>query len=94
MHTVFYFSTTIQNLLLIHYILTIYLALQILLLFTDADKKPAEDLTSHTTLDVQDIVTKTHAISKGVLFNVHQSKLKEWRADSLGVLPEDMMQSC
>ena len=64
---------TIQDQLLIHYIPMIYLALQILLLFTDADKKPAEDLTRLAALDVEGVLAKTQDISKDVLFNVHQS---------------------
>ena len=64
-------------------ILMIYLALQILLLFTDADMKPAGDLTNLATLDVEDILAKSQDISIGVLFKVCQSLLKEWGADSL-----------
>ena len=53
---------------------------------------PVEDLTSLAALDIEDILSKTDSISKGVLFNVHQSVLKEWGPDSLGVLPKDRMQ--
>ena len=60
--------------------------------FTDADKNPVEDLTSLAALDMKDILSKTDSISRGVLFNMHQSVLKEWGPDSLGVLPEDRMQ--
>ena len=91
-HCLFYFSITIQYLLLIHHFLTIYLILLILSLSIDADKKHAEDLTSLATLDIEDILAKTQSIGRGVLLNVCQSLLKEWGADSLGVLPEDMMQ--
>ena len=31
-------------------------------------------------------------ISKGIVYNIHQSLLKEWGPESLGVLPEDMIQ--
>ena len=55
------------------------------LLFTDADRKTAEDLTSVAALDIEDILTKTDSISRGVLFNVHQSVLKEWGPESLWV---------
>ena len=88
----FYYSYLFQYLLLIHNFLTIYLTLQILSLFIDTDMKPAEDLTSLATLDIVDILTKTQSVSRCVLFNVCQSLLKEWEADLLGVLPEDMIQ--
>ena len=32
------------------------------------------------------------AISKGMIYNIRQTLLKEWGPDSLGVLPEDTMQ--
>ena len=51
--------------------------------FSDADKKPANDFMK---------LTETKEISKGILFNVQQSLLQEWGPDSLGVLPDDMMQ--
>ena len=60
--------------------------------FTDADKSPAEELTSLAAVDIEDILSKTNSISRGVLFNVHQSMLKEWGPVSLGVLLEDRMQ--
>ena len=51
-----------------------------------------EDLTSLAVLDIKDILSKTSSISRGVLFNICQSVLKELGPDSLGVLPEDRMQ--
>ena len=60
---------TIQDLLIQH-ILTIYLALYIKLLFTDANKNHADDLTRLATLDVEDVLAKIQDISKGVLFNI------------------------
>ena len=59
---------------------------------SDADKKPADNLTKLAALDIDNLFAKTQGISKGVLFNVQQSLLKDWGPDSLGVLPEDIMQ--
>ena len=51
----------------------------------DADKNPAEDVTSLAALDIEDILSKTSFVSRGgVLFNVHQSMLKEQGPASLG----------
>ena len=61
-------------------------------LHSDANKKPADNLTKLVELDIDNLFAKTHGISKGVLFNVQQFLLKEWEPDSLGVLPEDIMQ--
>ena len=60
------------------------------LLYPNANRKPDDDLTKLVALDIEDIIAKTGDISKDILFNVHL--LKEWGADSLGVLLEDMMQ--
>ena len=60
--------------------------------FSDANKKPADNLRKLAVIDVDDLLSKTRGISKGVLFNVQQSLLKEWGPDSLSVLPEDTMQ--
>ena len=61
-------------------------------ILSDADKKPAANLTKLAALDMDNLFAKTPGISKGVLFYVWQSLLKEWGPDSLGVLPEDIMQ--
>ena len=58
----------------------------------DADKEPADNLMKLAVIDVDDLLSKTGGIRKGVIFNVHQSLLKEWGTDSLGVLHEDTMQ--
>ena len=78
--------------LISHNVFTTYITLYIFLLFPDADNKPADDLTKLATVDVEDILVKTGDISKGILFHVCQSLLKEWGADLLGVLLGDMMQ--
>ena len=58
----------------------------------DADNKPADNLTKLAALDMDTLFFKPKGISKGVLFSVRQSLLKEWGPDSLGVLPEDIIQ--
>ena len=84
---------TNQDLLLIsHHVFTIYITLYIFLLFPDAANKLADNPTKLATLKVEEILAKTGDISKDILFHIHQSLLKEWGADSLGVLPEDVMQ--
>ena len=61
-------------------------------LFTGADEQPADNLTEVAALDIDNLLTKTSDISKGVLYNVQQTLLKECSPDSFGVLPEDTMQ--
>ena len=39
-------------------------------LFIDADEHPADNLTTVAALDINNLLTKTADISKGVLFNV------------------------
>ena len=58
----------------------------------DADNKPTDNLTKLAAIHVDGLSSQTRGISKGVIFNVWQSLLKEWGPDSLGVLPEDTMQ--
>ena len=43
-------------------------------------------------MDIESLLSKTLEISKGVICNIHQSLLKEWGSESLGVLPEDTIQ--
>ena len=62
------------------------------MLFPDANNKPVDDLTKLATNDVEDILAKMGDISKGILFHVCHSLLKEWEVDSLAVLPENIMQ--
>ena len=59
------------------------------MLFSDANKESANNLTKQAVTDVDDLLSKTRGISKGIIYNVHQSLLKERGPDSLGVLPED-----
>ena len=46
-------------------------------MFSDADKEPADNLTKLAAMDVDDLLSKTRGISKGVIFNVQQSPLNE-----------------
>ena len=39
-------------------------------LFTDVDEQPAGNLTKVVALDINNLLTKTSGISKGVLYNV------------------------
>ena len=55
--------------------------------FSDANEKPADNLTKLAAIHVDDLLSKTKGVIKGVLFKVQQSLLKEWGPDSLGVLP-------
>ena len=71
-YSLFYFSFTTFPPFILHYD-NYYFPLS----FTDADKNPVEDLTSLAALDIEDILSKTNSISRGILFNVHQSMLKE-----------------
>ena len=58
----------------------------------DVDKLLADSLAKVAAYDVDKLFSKASTISKGVVLNIHHSLLKEWGADSLGVLPEDTMQ--
>ena len=48
---------------------------------SDADKKLANDLMKLAAVDVEDLLSEMKEISKGILFNVQQSLLQEWRPD-------------
>ena len=61
-------------------------------LFIDPDEQQADNLTKVAAIDINNLLTKTSDISKGILYNIQQILLKEWGPDSLGVLPEDTMQ--
>ena len=61
-------------------------------LFTDADEQPADNLSKVVAMDIESPLSKTSKISKGAIYNICQSLLKEWGPESLGVLPEDTIQ--
>ena len=82
----FYISLTMVKTFTSHPSLNTSIILNTSYMFSDADKKPADNLTKLTAMDMDDLPSKTRGISKGVLFNVQQSLLKEWGPDSLGVL--------
>ena len=60
---IFYISLTMVKTFTPHPSLTTYV-------FSDADKKPADNLTKLAAMDVGDLLPKTRGISKDVLFNV------------------------
>ena len=61
-------------------------------LFTDADRPLADNLSKVAAIDIDGLLTKTSDISKGMIYNIWQTLLKEWGPESLGVLPEDTVQ--
>ena len=69
-----------------------FIILNILYVLSDANRNQLITLTKLVALDIDNLFCMTKGISKGVLFNVQQSILKEWEPDSLGVLKEDIMQ--
>ena len=58
----------------------------------DADKLPVHSLTKVAACDVDKLFSKASTISEGAVLNIHHSLLKKWGPESLGVLPEDIMQ--
>ena len=50
---------------------------------------PGDNLSKVAAMDIDSLLSKTSEISKGVIYNIHQSLLKEWGPESLGVLHED-----
>ena len=57
----------------------------------DADKQPVVSLAKVAAYDVDKLFSKASTISEGI-FNIWHSLLKEWGQESLGILPEDIMQ--
>ena len=60
--------------------------------FLDVDKLPVDSPAKVSAYDVDKLFLKTSTISDGAVLNIHHSLLKEWGLESLGVLPEDIMQ--
>ena len=61
--------------------------------FPDVDKLLADSLAKVAAYDVVDkLFSKATTISEGAVLNICHSLLKEWGPESLGVLPEDIMQ--
>ena len=58
----------------------------------DADKQLADSLSKIAAFNVEYLLLKSSETSKGVIYNICQSLLKEWGLESLGALPEDIMQ--
>ena len=61
-------------------------------IFLDVDKLPVDSLAKVAAYDVDRLFSKTSTISKGAILHICPSLLKEWGPESLGVLPEDVMQ--
>ena len=60
--------------------------------FIDVDRLPVDSLAKVAPYDVDKLFSKTSTISEGAVLNICHSLLKEWGPESLGVLPEDVMQ--
>ena len=59
-------------------------ALNVPHLYTDADKQPADNLTKVAALDIDNLLTKTPDISKGVIFQCLISPIKGMRSRFFG----------
>ena len=55
-------------------------------------KFPGDSLAKVAAHDVDKLFSKTFTISEGAVLNICHSLLKEWRLESLGILPEHVMQ--
>ena len=60
--------------------------------FLDVDKLPVDSLAKVAAYDVDKLFSKASTKNEGTVLNIHHSLLKEWGPESLGVLPEDVMQ--
>ena len=60
--------------------------------FLDVDKLPADSPAKVAAYDVDKLFSKTSTISEGAVLNICHSLLKERGPESLGILPEDIMQ--
>ena len=60
--------------------------------FLDVGKLPSHSLAKVVAYDVDKLFAKTSTISEGAVLNICHSLFKEWGPESLGVLPEDVMQ--
>ena len=61
-------------------------------LLIDADRQPANNLSKVAVIDINSLLTKMSDISKGIIYNIQQTLLKEWGPEFLCVLLEDIMQ--
>ena len=52
----------------------------------------SESLSQVVAFNVSQLISQAPEISEKVLFNVHESLLKDWGPESVGALPEDTMQ--
>ena len=51
-----------------------------------------DSLSKIAAFNIEDLLLKLSETSKGVIYNICQSLLKEWGLESLGALLEDIMQ--
>ena len=58
----------------------------------DVNKLPADSFAKVVAYDVDKLFSKASTISEGAVLNICHSLLKEWDPESLGILPEDVMQ--
>ena len=56
------------------------------------DKQPADSLSRVAAFNVEELLLKSSEISRGAIYNIHESLLEEWGPGSLGTLPEDQIQ--
>ena len=57
-----------------------------------ADTQPSENLSQVAAFDISRLLSKAPRISESVLFNIHESLIKDWGPESVGALPKDTMQ--
>ena len=74
------------------YFPSFYHSIYATLVFLDVDKLPVDSLAKVAAYDVDKLFSKTSTISEGAVLYIHHSLLKEWGSESLGILPEDVMQ--
>ena len=58
----------------------------------DADKQPADSLSRVAAFNVEELLLKSSETSRGAIYNICESLVKEWGPESLGSLPEDHIQ--
>ena len=58
----------------------------------DVDKQPADSLPRVAAFNVEKLLLKSSETSRGAIYDIHKSLVKEWGPESLGSLPEDCIQ--
>ena len=62
------------------------------ILVLDVDKLPADSPAKVAAYNIDKLFSKASTISEGAVLNICHSLLKEWGPESLGILPQDIMQ--